>query len=854
MSVLRDVQSRHWLGINCPGDRNTRIFCGQTRDRLSSGQTTSRSKEFWVLALVILGWFPSKKALDSIYLFASMMLNTNAAEFKPSESMHREVRPEHDDPSFFVGQNAVMGAQRGRRGGGARSDRGSRKSGVQTTSESTANSSSATSRTESARSRPEHLDSAGQEQHSSESNRRKGKGSGRGPSSARMDGQTTKPPANSHKHPPHFPMPDGLEPSFLQNLEAVNVSDASGNQAAARTSGGAAGKERKRANLHKIDSEGKQHAVPDPGASSRRDGQKASARPNPGLNHGTVVESDLGAVIQQSAAARDAGDKAPRQGKMPGERSSKRNTKASDQSSAALVEDAGLPKEEGRERGQLGADGGRREGRRAKQNRNQGQVGMQEGAIAAAGGDEAREGAQANSAQPKDKSKQKPRPQQDTRARNAGDASQSAIVDGTQLHVHGTDVPEGGANEAAGRQAKPKRGKDRKNTRNEQDASHHPHEADTEEQERAQRNEGRRSARGGAKSAQQRTKNWWQSLDVDDPISLNPIAKLKREPFSLAADEQGAVPVYFDGQMLANYLISSGSFLHPVSRRILSRAECVSLDEYCTKYRLGCGSVTEVYDEKERLNDPVERVRMLQEQARSIMDAFFSNRSRQRERVQTHTQRYGHGDRHEGGRRDMQQQHHRQQQYVPSMPGMQGRHENMAHTYHVEDGPFLGGLIDDDEQGSFLYEGSSHNAYTSNPDFPPLPPAEVHWPALAGSGYTAPPVRAPVSAPAVNSEAPVKEVKLMVSEDDAVVFHVSNIPSKAKTKHITNMLTPYHCRVKWIDDHGYVFLSHDVMSSCCVRTASRRIPRMFYAMCVLHYACAVSMCSCHEYQRPIMSL
>ena len=67
--------------------------------------------------------------------------------------------------------------------------------------------------------------------------------------------------------------------------------------------------------------------------------------------------------------------------------------------------------------------------------------------------------------------------------------------------------------------------------------------------------------------------------------------------------------------MLANYLVSSNKFEHPTSRRPLTKGDCAALDEYCKKHRLGYAAVQEALLEKERLEDPSERVRMLREQA-----------------------------------------------------------------------------------------------------------------------------------------------------------------------------------------------------------------------------------------------
>ena len=51
-------------------------------------------------------------------------------------------------------------------------------------------------------------------------------------------------------------------------------------------------------------------------------------------------------------------------------------------------------------------------------------------------------------------------------------------------------------------------------------------------------------------------------------------------------------------QVLANYLVSSASFVHPVSRRPLLRAEMQALDAYMAQHRLGAGNVTHVFDRK----------------------------------------------------------------------------------------------------------------------------------------------------------------------------------------------------------------------------------------------------------------
>ena len=52
------------------------------------------------------------------------------------------------------------------------------------------------------------------------------------------------------------------------------------------------------------------------------------------------------------------------------------------------------------------------------------------------------------------------------------------------------------------------------------------------------------------------------------------------------------------GKVLSRYLVSTGNFTHPVSRRPLTRAECVALDDYMTRLNLGEAAVTHAFDLK----------------------------------------------------------------------------------------------------------------------------------------------------------------------------------------------------------------------------------------------------------------
>lgn len=52
------------------------------------------------------------------------------------------------------------------------------------------------------------------------------------------------------------------------------------------------------------------------------------------------------------------------------------------------------------------------------------------------------------------------------------------------------------------------------------------------------------------------------------------------------------------GKVLSRYLVSAGNFTHPVSRRPLSRDECVALDSYMIRLGLGDAAVCHAFDLK----------------------------------------------------------------------------------------------------------------------------------------------------------------------------------------------------------------------------------------------------------------
>jgi len=93
--------------------------------------------------------------------------------------------------------------------------------------------------------------------------------------------------------------------------------------------------------------------------------------------------------------------------------------------------------------------------------------------------------------------------------------------------------------------------------------------------------------------------DWWRRLSESevDPISHASLSSLPYPPFNLGTDESHAT--YFDGFVLSNYLVSTGSFIHPISRRAITRDECKQLDAYQREHRLGYAGVLYAFDHPE---------------------------------------------------------------------------------------------------------------------------------------------------------------------------------------------------------------------------------------------------------------
>lgn len=162
---------------------------------------------------------------------------------------------------------------------------------------------------------------------------------------------------------------------------------------------------------------------------------------------------------------------------------------------------------------------------------------------------------------------------------------------------------------------------------------------------------------------------WWATLDEDDPISLEPLAKLAYPPFSLrnlpepepeAEQREGDLPerlerntechprkfmqaqkqqhsvvadcvTHFDGRVLAHYLASTLSFVHPITRRELTLSECEELDDYLKVNHLGRPRVVQAF--KRQDSPPQQRTMAtsdidLQAESAALLQSLFSSSRR----------------------------------------------------------------------------------------------------------------------------------------------------------------------------------------------------------------------------------
>jgi hypothetical protein len=127
-------------------------------------------------------------------------------------------------------------------------------------------------------------------------------------------------------------------------------------------------------------------------------------------------------------------------------------------------------------------------------------------------------------------------------------------------------------------------------------------------------------------------KSWWRSLTDCDPISLEPLSELAYPPFELANDENGRALVQFDGQVLANYIVSTGVFENPLSRRSLPYADCKRLDEYLHINGLGAAGVGDAFRLRQMITTKVsngasaDQAVRLQREATTMLHSLFQFR------------------------------------------------------------------------------------------------------------------------------------------------------------------------------------------------------------------------------------
>lgn len=174
-------------------------------------------------------------------------------------------------------------------------------------------------------------------------------------------------------------------------------------------------------------------------------------------------------------------------------------------------------------------------------------------------------------------------------------------------------------------------------------------------------------ARPPAEESIVRPKAWWHELDDVDPISLEPLSELEYPPFELPAQLDGARADageqnrWFDGRMLGSYLVSTGCFLHPISRRELLREECEALDAHLKTHNLGTACVAHTFAHREDYTltaTPHNRVARLREEATGILAGLFANAAVTSSRQRRSTASSDHG---RGSRPPVQR--------VPAMPG-----------------------------------------------------------------------------------------------------------------------------------------------------------------------------------------
>jgi len=138
------------------------------------------------------------------------------------------------------------------------------------------------------------------------------------------------------------------------------------------------------------------------------------------------------------------------------------------------------------------------------------------------------------------------------------------------------------------------------------------------------------AATGGGKGSAPLGKQWWRRLTTTDPITLEPLRMLRQPPFRLPPDlslTHETESDYYDPRPLATYLISTGRFEHPFSRRELLETECAALDEHLTKHRLGGADVLYAYRHREEYKKaaPLPNVADIRATATALLESLYAN-------------------------------------------------------------------------------------------------------------------------------------------------------------------------------------------------------------------------------------
>jgi hypothetical protein len=74
---------------------------------------------------------------------------------------------------------------------------------------------------------------------------------------------------------------------------------------------------------------------------------------------------------------------------------------------------------------------------------------------------------------------------------------------------------------------------------------------------------------------------WWETLEDECPITLEPLSSLPYPPFELGANTNASL---FDGVALASYIVSRAIFENPLTRQPLLYSDCKRLDDYVKMY------------------------------------------------------------------------------------------------------------------------------------------------------------------------------------------------------------------------------------------------------------------------------